>query len=52
MRRGARDEGMKTTERALRLLENLSEPDREAAETRVRQQIAGLMKGFDGAFQA
>jgi predicted ATPase len=52
LRRGARDEGMKTTERALRLLENLSEPEREAAETRTRQQIAGLMKRFDGAFQA
>jgi predicted ATPase len=52
LRRGARDEGMKTTERALRLLENLSEPEREEAETRTRQQIAGLMKRFDGAFQA
>jgi predicted ATPase len=52
LRRGARDEGMKTTERALRLLENLSEPEREAAETRIRQQIAGLMKRFDGALQA
>ena len=28
MRRGARDEGVKLTERALRLLENLSEPER------------------------
>jgi predicted ATPase len=52
LRRGARDEGMKTTERALRLLENLSEPDREAAENRIRQHIAGLMKRFDGVFQA
>lgn len=52
LRRGAREEGMKTTERALRLLENLSEPEREAAETRIRQQIAGLMKGFDGALHA
>jgi predicted ATPase len=52
LRRGARDEGMKTTERALRLLENLSEPEREVAETRIRQQIAGLMKRFDGVFQA
>jgi hypothetical protein len=43
---------MKTTERALRLLENLSEPDREAAENRIRQHIAGLMKRFDGVFQA
>jgi predicted ATPase len=39
MRRGARDEGVKLTERALRLLENLSEPDREAAERKIRQQI-------------
>jgi predicted ATPase len=48
LRRGARDEGLKTTERALRLLENLGEPDREAAEKKIRQQIAGLMKRFDG----
>jgi predicted ATPase len=52
LRRGARDEGVKSTERALQLLENLSEPDREAAETRIRQQIAGLLKRFDGALQA
>jgi hypothetical protein len=32
MRRGARDEGLKLTERALRLLENWSEPERQAAE--------------------
>jgi predicted ATPase len=44
MRRGARDEGVKLTERALRLLENLSEPDRQAAERKTRQQIAGVMK--------
>jgi predicted ATPase/DNA-binding winged helix-turn-helix (wHTH) protein len=44
MRRGARDEGVKLTERALRLLENLSEPDRQAAERKTRQQIAGMMK--------
>jgi predicted ATPase len=44
MRRGARDEGVKLTERALRLLENLSEPDRQAAEKKTRQQIAGVMK--------
>jgi predicted ATPase/DNA-binding winged helix-turn-helix (wHTH) protein len=43
MRRGARDEGVKLTERALRLLENLSEPDRQAAERKTRQQIAGVM---------
>jgi predicted ATPase len=48
LRRGARDEGLKSTERALRLLENLGEPDREAAEKKIRQQIAGLMKRFDG----
>ena len=44
MRRGARDEGVKLTERALRLLENLSEPDRQVAERKTRQQIAGVMK--------
>jgi predicted ATPase/DNA-binding winged helix-turn-helix (wHTH) protein len=44
MRRGARDESVKLTERALRLLENLSEPDRQAAERKTRQQIAGVMK--------
>ncbi len=44
MRRGARDEGVKLTERALRLLENLSEPDRQAAEKKTRQQIAGIIK--------
>ena len=42
MRRGARDESVKLTERALRLLENLSEPDREAAERKIREQIAGV----------
>jgi predicted ATPase/DNA-binding winged helix-turn-helix (wHTH) protein len=44
MRRGARDESVTLTERALRLLENLSEPDRQAAERKTRQQIAGVMK--------
>jgi predicted ATPase len=44
MRRGARDEGVKLTERALRLLENLSEPERQAAERTTRQQIAEVMK--------
>jgi predicted ATPase len=44
MRRGARDEGVKLTERALQLLENLSEPDRQAAERTTREQIAGVMK--------
>jgi predicted ATPase/DNA-binding winged helix-turn-helix (wHTH) protein len=47
MRRGARDEGVKLTERALRLLENLSEPERQAAERKARQQIAGVMKRDD-----
>ena len=44
MRRGAHDEGVKLTERALRLLENLSEPDRQEAEKKTRQQIAGVRK--------
>ncbi len=44
MRRGARDEGVKLTQHALRLLENLSEPERQAAERKTRQQIAGVMK--------
>jgi predicted ATPase len=44
MRRGARDEGVKLTERALRLLENLSEPERQAAERKTRQQITGVIK--------
>jgi len=44
MRRGALDESVKLTDRALRLLENLSEPDRQAAERETRQQIAGVMK--------
>jgi predicted ATPase/DNA-binding winged helix-turn-helix (wHTH) protein len=52
LRRGARDEGVKTTERALQLLENLSEPDREPAEAMIREHIAELMKRFDGALQA
>jgi predicted ATPase/DNA-binding winged helix-turn-helix (wHTH) protein len=52
LRRGARDEGLKSTERALQLLENLSEPDREAAETKIRQQIAGLKKRFEGVLHA
>ena len=43
LRRGAHDEGMKLTERALRLLQNLTEPDREAAETKIRQQIANVI---------
>jgi predicted ATPase/DNA-binding winged helix-turn-helix (wHTH) protein len=44
MRRGARDEGVKLTERALRMLENLSEPERQTAERTTRQQIAEVMK--------
>jgi predicted ATPase/DNA-binding winged helix-turn-helix (wHTH) protein len=43
VRRGARDEGVKLTERALQLLQNLSETDREAAERETRQQIAAMM---------
>jgi predicted ATPase len=43
VRRGARDEGVKLTERALQLLQNLSEPDREAAERETRQRIAAMM---------
>jgi predicted ATPase len=43
VRRGARDEGVKLTERALQLLQNLSEPDREAAERKTRQQISIMM---------
>jgi hypothetical protein len=35
---------VKLTERALRLLENLSEPERQAAERTTRQQIAEVMK--------
>jgi predicted ATPase len=44
MRRGARDESVKLTERALRLLENLSEPERRAAESKIRQQTTGVME--------
>ena len=43
VRRGARDESVKLTERALQLLQNLSEPDRAAAERETRRQIAGMM---------
>jgi predicted ATPase len=43
LRRGARDEAANLTERALRLLENLSEPDREAAERKIRQHIADVL---------
>jgi predicted ATPase/DNA-binding winged helix-turn-helix (wHTH) protein len=52
LRRGARDEGVKLTERALRLLENLSEPDREAAELKIREQIACIMKRYENVVSA
>jgi predicted ATPase/DNA-binding winged helix-turn-helix (wHTH) protein len=42
LRRGARDESVQLTERALRLLRNLSEPDRETAERKIRRQIADI----------
>jgi predicted ATPase/DNA-binding winged helix-turn-helix (wHTH) protein len=42
MRRGAHDESVQLSERALRLLENLSGPNRETAETSIRQQIANI----------
>jgi predicted ATPase len=41
-RRGARDEGVKLMKDALRLLENLSERDRAAAEMKIREQLAGM----------
>jgi len=40
--RGACDEAVKLTEHALRLLENLSERDRQATERTVREQLAGM----------
>jgi hypothetical protein len=43
MRRGAREESVKLTERALRSLENLSKPERETAEKKIRQQIAAVI---------
>jgi predicted ATPase/DNA-binding winged helix-turn-helix (wHTH) protein len=43
LRRGARDESVQLTQRALELLENLSEPNREAAEKKIRQQIADAL---------
>ena len=43
MRRGARDESARLTERALRSLENLSKPERETAERKIRQQIAQVI---------
>jgi hypothetical protein len=42
MRRGAHDESLQQTERALRLLENLSGPNRETAEGKIRQLIADI----------
>ncbi|MGB8539211.1 MAG: AAA family ATPase [Acidobacteriaceae bacterium] len=44
VRRGARDEGVKLTERALQLLQNLGEPGREVAVRETRQQISAMMK--------
>ncbi|HTZ57844.1 MAG TPA: AAA family ATPase [Acidobacteriaceae bacterium] len=44
MKRGAREEGVQLTERALRLLENLSGPDRQVAERQARRQIAEVLK--------
>jgi predicted ATPase len=41
-RRGARDEGVKLMKDALRLLENLSERDRAAAEMEIREQLADM----------
>jgi hypothetical protein len=41
-RRGACDEGVKLTKDALRLLENLSERERAAAERKIRKQLAGM----------
>ena len=46
LRRGARDEGLKLMEHALRLLENLSERDRTAAESKIREQIAAMNKAL------
>jgi hypothetical protein len=40
--RGACDEGVKLMKDALRLLENLSERDRAAAERKIRKQLAGM----------
>jgi predicted ATPase/DNA-binding winged helix-turn-helix (wHTH) protein len=42
LRRGAREEGVKLMNDALRLLENLSERDRAAAEKKIRKQLAGM----------
>jgi predicted ATPase len=42
LERGARDEAMQLTEHALRLLDNLSESDRLAPESKVRQQLAEI----------
>jgi predicted ATPase len=49
LRRGARDEADKLLEHALRLLENLSERDRAAAEKKIRQQIAGINEVLENA---
>jgi predicted ATPase/DNA-binding winged helix-turn-helix (wHTH) protein len=42
LRRGAREESVELMEHALRLLENVSERDRAAAEMKIRDRIAGM----------
>ena len=42
LRRGAREESVELMDHALRLLENVSERDRAAAEVKIRDQIAGM----------
>ena len=42
MLRGAREESVQLTNRALRLIENLTEPERQSAEQKIRQLIAGI----------
>jgi predicted ATPase len=42
LRRGAREESVELMEHALRLLENVSERDRPAAEMKIRDRIAGM----------
>jgi predicted ATPase/DNA-binding winged helix-turn-helix (wHTH) protein len=42
LRRGAREESVTLMEHALRLLKNVSERDRAAAEMKIRRQIAGM----------
>jgi predicted ATPase len=45
LRRGARDESVKLMNDALRLLGNLSERDRAAAEKKIRKQLTGIDSG-------